>query len=408
VILTHGNIVSNITTVLALIPMSERHRTLSFLPWAHAFGHTLELHGVIAAGASMAIAEGVDKLVDNLAEVRPTVLVAVPRVFLRVYSGVTTLLAAKPRPLRWLAQRGLALARLRTAGQHLSWLQSLLWKVADQLVFAKVRRRVGGRLQFAISGAAGLPKVVAEMVDGLGIQLYEGYGLTEASPIVSANVPGHRKLGSVGRPIPGVRVEIDTTTTGDVRQGEVVVYGPNVMRGYHGADASHAGVTESGALRTGDLGYLDEDGYLYITGRLKEQYKLTNGRYVSPAVLEERLKLSPHIADVMIYCENREYNVALVVPDLEAAQARVAGAVGATPCDVNTLLRMPSLRERIAADIESLSQEFRRFEKISGFALLPEGFTQGNGMLTPSLKLKRREIVARWGAEIERLYAPSN
>jgi long-chain acyl-CoA synthetase len=388
VVLTHGNIVSNVSTVLAVIPVAEHHRTLSFLPWAHAFGHTLELHGVIAAGASMAIAESVDKIVDNLAEVRPTVLVAVPRVFLRVYAGVTKLLAAKPRPIRWLAERGLALAKRRSAGTRLSWRERLIWRFADRLVFARVRQRVGGRLQFAISGAAALPKQVAELVDGLGIEVYEGYGLTETSPIVSANIPGQRKLGSVGRPLPGVRVAIDNTVTGESDHGEIVVHGPNVMRGYHDRPAENRAVfTGDGGLRTGDLGRVDEDGYLYITGRIKEQYKLANGKYVSPAALEERLKLSPFIADVMVYGEDRIHNVALVVPDAEA------------------LGRDPRVRETIATEIEALSREFRHYERIAAFALLPEGFTQQNGMLTPSLKLKRRHIVARWRREIEALYA---
>jgi long-chain acyl-CoA synthetase len=405
VVLTHGNLVSNITMVFDLVPMPERHRTLSFLPWAHAFGHTLELHGVIAAGASMAIAESVDKIVDNLVEVKPTVLLAVPRVFLRVYAGVNRLLATKPRPVRWLAARALALARRRSSGGSLTWSERLLCRVADGLVFRRVRARVGGRLEFAISGAAALPKEVAEMVDGLGIELYEGYGLTEASPIVSANVPGQRKLGSVGRPLPGVRVVIDRASSTDGREGEVVVYGPNVMRGYHDRPEETSAVLGSdGGLRTGDVGYLDEDGYLYITGRIKEQYKLANGRYVSPGVLEERLKLSPFIQDVMVHGDGRTHNVALVVPDLDAVRAWAAEARLALAAQPDALLADPRVLEKISTEIDALSREFRGYERIGGVALLPEGFTLQNGMLTPSLKLKRREIVARWRAEIERLY----
>ena len=405
VVLTHGNLVSNIATVFDLVPIPERHRTLSFLPWAHAFGHTLELHGVIAAGASMAMAESVDKIVENLAEVKPTVLVAVPRVFLRVYAGVSQLLEAKPRPIRWLAARGLTLARRRSAGGALVWSERLLWRLADRLVFRRVRARVGGRLEFAISGGAALPQEVGEMVDGLGIQVYEGYGLTETSPIVSANVPGHRKLGSVGRPLPGVRVVIDPRSTADGRDGEIVVYGPNVMRGYHNrVDETRAVLGQDGGLRTGDLGYLDDDGYLYITGRIKEQYKLANGKYVSPGVLEERLKLSPFIADVMIHGDGRTHNVALVVPDLGALRAWAAEARLTLAVDTDTLLADARVLEKITGEIHALSQGFRGYERIGGVALLPEGFTLQNGMLTPSMKLKRREIVVRWRAEIERLY----
>ena len=405
VVLTHGNVVSNITAVFSLVPIPERHRTLSFLPWAHAFGYTLELHGVMAAGASMAIAESVDKIVDNLAEVRPTVLVAVPRVFLRVYAGVNKLLAAKPRPIRWLAERGLALSRRRSARGALTWSQRLLLRLADRLVFRRVRARVGGRLEFAISGAAALPKEVGEMVDGLGIAVYEGYGLTETSPIVSANVPGHRKLGSVGRPLPGVRVVIDARRRPTVGTG----------RSSSTAPTSCAATTtvpmrpgrcwdEDGGLRTGDVGYLDEDGYLFITGRIKEQYKLANGKYVSPGVLEERLKLSPFISDLMIHGDNRTHNVALVVPDLETLRAWAAEACLALAVDPGALLADPRVLAKISAEIDRLSQDFRGYERIGGVALLPEGFTQQDGMLTPSMKLKRREIVVRWGPEIERLY----
>jgi long-chain acyl-CoA synthetase len=403
VMLSHGNIVSNITAIMSIVPVAPRHRTLSFLPWAHAFGHTLELHGVIAVGASTAIAEAVDKIVDNLAEIRPTVLVAVPRVFLRVHAAVNALLAAKPRAIRWLARRGLDAARRRSAGQRLTWVEGVLRRLADLVIFSRVRQRVGGQLEFAISGAAALPQEIAEMVDGLGIPVYEGYGLTETSPIVSANVPGHRKFGSVGRPLPGVRVEIDHAATGDQPDGEIVVYGPNVMRGYHDRpDDNRAVLTQAGGLRTGDIGRLDEDGYLYVTGRIKEQYKLANGKYVSPPVLEERLKLSPFIADVMICGEDRDHNVALVVPDPAALRtwAVAAGVSGEGPA----ALREPRLIAKVASEIEALSQGFRGYERIAAFSLLAEGFTQENGMLTPSLKLKRREIVARWRDDIERLH----
>ena len=410
VILTHANIVSNVTAVLGMVPVSPRHRTLSFLPWAHAFGHTVELHAVLAAGASMAMAEAIEKISDNLAEVRPTVLVAVPRVFLRVHASVSALLATKPRPVRWLARRGLELARRASVGQRLSFTERLLRRLADGLIFSRIRQRVGGQLEFAISGAAALPREVAEMVDGLGIPVYEGYGLTEASPIVSANVPGHRKLGSVGRPLPDVRVEIDRSVTGAGQDGEIVVYGPNVMRGYHGRpDETRAVLTEAGGLRTGDLGRLDEDGYLYVTGRIKEQYKLTNGKYVSPGVLEERLKLSPLVADVMVCGEDREHNVALVVPNLEAVRAWAARA--GVPGDVEeaeALLRQPLVVGKVAAEIEELSRGFRGYERIAAFSLLAEGFTQQNGMLTPSLKLKRRAIVARWRGELDRLHAQAD
>jgi long-chain acyl-CoA synthetase len=236
------------------------------------------------------------------------------------------------------------------------------------------------------------------------VSVYEGYGLTETSPVVSANVPGQRKFGSVGKPLPGVRVVIDRSATDDPEQGEIVVSGPNVMRGYHNRREETKGVlSEGGALRTGDIGYLDEDGYLFITGRIKEQYKLANGKYVSPAPLEERLKLSRFIADVMIYGDNRLYNVALIVPDDEAVRA---WAVEAKQDAGNreALRRNSALLAKIAGEIAALSTGFRGYERVGAFTLLSEPFTEENGMLTPSMKLKRRNVVERWRAEIERLY----
>jgi long-chain acyl-CoA synthetase len=404
VILSHKNIVSNVATLLEIIPVEDDHLTLSFLPWAHAFGHTAELHLVVAGGASMAIAESVDKIVDNLVEVRPTVLVAVPRVFISVYAGVQKTLASKPRAIRWLARRGVAAARKRREGSSLSLGERMIFRLADRLILSKVRQRLGGRLKYAISGAAALPMEVAEFVDGIGVSVYEGYGLTETSPVISTNIPGHRKLGSVGRPLPGVKVVIDRSVIGDFRQGEIVVSGPNVMRGYHNRREETSSVLNSdGALRTGDIGYLDEDGYLFITGRIKEQYKLTNGKYVSPAPLEERLKLSPFVADVMIYGDNRPYNVALIVPDADAVRSWAATA-GRGALKPEEQLQDQALLDQIAADIGKVATSFRGYERIAAFTLLPEPFTQENGMLTPSMKLKRRKIVERWRTQIDRLY----
>jgi long-chain acyl-CoA synthetase len=241
-------------------------------------------------------------------------------------------------------------------------------------------------------------------MDALGIIVYEGYGLTETSPIVSGNVPGARKLGSVGRPLPGVRVVIDRSAGGDGRQGEIVVHGPNVMQGYHNRpDETRAMFTADGGLRTGDLGYLDEDGYLFITGRIKEQYKLSNGKYVVPGPLEERLKLSPFIANVMVHGDGRPHNVALVVPDPHHLLGW-ASSQGLGGLPLAELARHPRTRAVLAAEIERFSDEAKGYERIAAFAILDEDFTEESGMLTPSLKLKRRNVMARWSAELEALY----
>jgi long-chain acyl-CoA synthetase len=407
--LSHENIVSNVRTLQQIVLQSsekpEDHRSLSFLPWAHAFGQTVELHLLIASGASMAIAEGVDSIALNIQEVKPTVLVAVPRVFLKIHAGIEKLMAERSRLVRWLFRRGITAGKKVSAGHSLGLFERALRHAADRLIFAQVRKRFGGRLRFAISGAASLPAEVAEFIDALGITVYEGYGLTETSPIAAANVPGYRKLGSVGRPLPGVRIVIDESVSDDPAQGEIVVYGPNVMLGYYERAAETGlALAADGGLRTGDLGYLDAENYLFVTGRIKEQYKLTNGKYVSPAPLEDRLKLSALIANVMIYGDNRPHNVALVVPEPAAllAWARREGLPSTT---LEELIRLERVRQMFWAELERLSADFRGYERIRAFALLGEDFTQENEMLTPSLKLRRRKIVARWASSIELLYS---
>jgi long-chain acyl-CoA synthetase len=401
VILSHDNVVSNVVGLRSVIPLEREHRTLSFLPWAHALGHTVELHMLIACGASTGIAESVEQLAANFGEVRPTVLVAVPRVFQKIYAGVEKLMASKPAPLRWLYRNGLQAAVARSRGQRLGVGQKLLLALCDRLVFTKIRARFGGRLQFAVSGAAALAREVAEFVEALGIAVYEGYGLTETSPVVSANVPGCKRLGSVGRPLPGVRVVIDQSASSDQGDGEIVVYGPNVMVGYHNhPQETLAMMTSDGGLRTGDLGYLDADGFLFITGRIKELYKLENGKYVAPVPLEERLKLSPLVANVMIHGANRPCNVALVVPDLAAGRA----ALGDAAADLPALAASQALHTRLRAEIERLSAGWKGYEKVRAFAVLSEDFTQEAGFLTPSLKLKRRAVLARFGDRLEQLY----
>jgi long-chain acyl-CoA synthetase len=410
VVLSHANVCSNLEALYQVIPLAIDHRTLSFLPWAHAFGHTVELHMILASGASTAIAESVDRLVANFAEVRPTVLVAVPRVFLKIYAGVEKLMADKPRLIQALYRRGLALASRRAQGQRLGPGGALVRWLADRMILGRIRARFGGRLQFAVSGAAALAREVAEFMEALGISIYEGYGLTETSPIVTANVPGRRKLGSVGRPLPGVQVVIDRSRGTSEDEGEIVVHGPNVMVGYHQREADNREIFTSTAsvghrgVRTGDLGRLDADGYLFITGRIKEQYKLENGKYVAPAPLEERLKLSPLIANVLVYGDNRSFNVALVVPQIEALRA-LAHRAGFTASTDQALRAHPAIRQAVRVEIDRLSAEWKGYERVREFTLLPEDFTQENGMLTPSLKLRRHNVVARWRPQIEALYA---
>jgi long-chain acyl-CoA synthetase len=401
VMLSHGNIISNVNAIHQVFTFEPDDRSLAFLPWAHSFGQTCELHCLVSMGCSMAINDDIKNLVANLAEVKPTVLYAVPRVFNRLYDGVNAQVAAKPAIIQRLFNHGIEVANRRARGETIGPVDSLLLALADRLIFSTVRARFGGRLKYAISGSAALSPEVAAFIDALGITVYEGYGLTETSPIATANWPGARKMGSVGKAIPGVSIQIDRTATGDPVHGEIIIKGPNVMQGYHNRPDENAAVLmEDRSFRSGDMGYMDADGFLHITGRIKEQYKLENGKYVVPSPLEERLKLSPYIANVMVYGANKPHNVALIVPDEEALKGWAAKE-SVTLGDVS---RNERVRELIGKEIDELSRDMKGYERVQNFVLAVEDFTTDNGMLTPTLKLKRRVVMERYGGDLDGLY----
>jgi long-chain acyl-CoA synthetase len=396
VMLTHGNIAANVSACREVLFIDETDRSLSFLPWAHVFGQSCELHLLLSRGASMALCEAIDKLLENLVEVRPTFLMSVPRIFNKIYTAVQKQIAAQPRLVREMVERTLALRTREREGTRLKLGEKLLVKACDKLVFEKVRARFGGRLRFAVSGGAALSPDVAKFISGIGITVFEGYGLTETAPVVSVNFPGNMRIGSVGKVLPGVRVEISA-------EQEIIVYGASVMKGYFNREAETQAVfLPDGGFRTGDMGKV-QDGYLYITGRIKEQYKLENGKYVVPTPLEETLKLSPYVLNACVYGDNKPYNVALIVPNFDALSAYSARE-GLHIVDNAALLKDSRIKQLIAKDIERVAASFKGFEGIKTFALVADDFTTENGMLTPSMKLKRKRVLEVHGAAIEALY----
>jgi long-chain acyl-CoA synthetase len=401
VVLTHKNFCANLNALKDLFPISSDDRSLAFLPWAHAFGQTGEFYMLPALGCALAINDEVPKLVGNLPEVKPTVLIAVPRIFNRIYDGVNQQMRDKPKAIQKLFAAGIRAATRRARGNQLSFGESLALKLADKLIFKKVRQRFGGRLKIVVSGSAALSKEVAEFIDALGIDVYEGYGLTETAPVASVNFPGHRKIGSVGKALPNVKLVIDTKVTGDAKNGEIIVYGDNVMRGYHNRPDEDAKMfTPDRGLRTGDMGFVDDDGYLFITGRIKEQYKLENGKYVVPSPLEEELKLSPYIGNVMLHGANKPHNVALVVLN-QVNLAKWAEREGVTLGDPTKNSRV---RELIKDELERLSKEFRSYERPRAFALVTEDFTTENGMLTPKMSVRRNRVLEHYQSTLDGLY----
>jgi long-chain acyl-CoA synthetase len=403
--LTHSNIVSNVDAVIRVVPVSHEDRSLSFLPWAHVFGAD-ELHGIISVGASTAICGSVDEIARDLGEVRPTLLFAVPRIWNRVHQGVRRTLSEQPRGVRAIFERGMRALHRRTRGDKLSVGELLALALAKRLVMRKIRERFGGRVRLAVSSAAALSPDVAEFIDDLGIVVLEAYGLTESSACATINRPDDRRIGSVGKPIPGVRITLDRNVQGvEGDAGEIVVYGHGVMAGYQNLpDETAKALTNDGGLRTGDIGRFDADGFLFVTGRLKELYKLENGKYVAPAPLEEQLTLSPYIDQAFVFGADRPYNVALVVPNKQTlfTWARDHGK-GGVP--LGPLLAHPDVRSLFEAEIDVAGQGFRGYERIGAFALVEEPFSADSGLLTPTLKVRRSEVLKRYGPVLDALYA---
>lgn len=394
VMLSHGNIAANVGAVQHLLPVDHTDRSLAFLPWAHVYGFCGDLLCLLSRGATIAICESIAHIVPNLAEVRPTIFFSVPRIFNKIRDGVLKQMEAKPAIIRKLFVHGIKAATKRGKGERLGIIDALVLWLSMKLIFSKIVAKFGGRLKYAVTGGAAIAPEVAEFVDALGITVFEGYGMTECSPIIATNHPNGRKMGTVGRPIPGVTVKIDPGTS------EIIVYGPNVMKGYWGKPNEGASVLRTdGGLHTGDMGMLDADGYIKITGRLKEQYKLENGKYVVPTPLEEQLKLSPLIANAMVYGDNRPFNVAIIamLPETLKERFGIEHAV-----DVRVTLQ--HVIDEVSSEISRLSSEWKSYERIRTFAVIVEDFTQENGLLTPSLKLRRRAAYERFAPLIESLY----
>jgi long-chain acyl-CoA synthetase len=405
VCLTHRNLAAAVQAAEMVIPFGADDRTVAFLPWAHVFGGNVELNTLMSIGGSMAICEQADQLIEMLPEVKPTLLVAVPRVWNRIHTAVQRSLAEQPRFLRWVVERALVAGAARRRGKSPTLLDGLALAFARRTVFARIVARFGGQLKYAVSGAAALSPEVGEFVDTLGVTVFEGYGMTESSGVATVNTPAAQRIGSVGKPIPGVRVELDTTAAGsEGGTGEIILHGHCVMQGYYNRpDDTRAALTADGGLRTGDLGRVDGDGFLFITGRVKELYKLENGKYVAPAPLEEQLTLSPFIAQALVHGANKPHNVALLVPELGALR-KWAGEHGVGGDGTDRLLADARVRALFASELEKQQAAWKGYERVRGFDLLAEEFSTANDMLTPTLKVKRRNVLKRYEARLEALY----
>ncbi|HEX7239019.1 MAG TPA: long-chain fatty acid--CoA ligase [Longimicrobiaceae bacterium] len=398
VMLTHFNLASNVagSQQHGLAGMIQTGDTvLSFLPLSHVFERMVD-YLYWDMGTSIAYAESIDKVADNLLEVQPHIAVSVPRLFDKIYTRVMGATGIKKKLVLWAKRVGEAAVDARVAGREPTGALAFQLRLADRLVFSKLRARTGGRIRSWVSGGAPLSADVAKFFHAAGLPVYEGYGLTETSPVIAVNRPAGWKLGTVGQPIPGVEVRI----AGD---GEILTRGPHVMKGYWNNPEATV-VDEEGWFHTGDVGELDAQGYLRITDRIKNLIVTAGGKNIAPAPIENAAAASPYVAQAVMLGDRRPYPILLLVPDFEnlEAWARKQG-IGAS--DRGALVAEPRVRELLERDTLGRLSGFARYELPKKTVVIPEEFTIDSGILTPKLSVKRRVVEDRYRALIEETYA---
>jgi long-chain acyl-CoA synthetase len=401
VMLSHANLSSNVLDGAAGYEMSPSDVGLSFLPLAHVYERTTD-YAFFLHGVPIAYVEQMETVQQALLEVHPTFLGAVPRFYEKIYANVIEKghheTRLKRKVFDWAIRVASRAVPWRAYGKSASSFVKLQWDLADKIVYSRIRAGVGGRIRLFTAGGAPLAPELAEFFWSVGLPVFQGYGLTETSPIVTANSPRSNKIGTVGPPIPNVQVRI-------AEDGEVLVKGPCVMQGYYRKpDATREVLAADGWFSTGDIGRLDDEGNLIITDRKKELLKTAGGKFVAPAPIENLLKTSPYIANAMVVGDKHKFVSVLIVPNFAtiASAARDAGRDVPTP---GQMLSDPWVRDQIAHEIERLTPSLAQYEKPKRFALLEKDFTYGDGALTYTLKLKRRVIEERYRDVIEKIYA---
>jgi len=400
VMLTHSNIVSNLIDVSHHLGFSPQDVALSVLPLSHIFERT-GMYMYTHRGISVFYAESLEKIGDNMREVRPTLMLAVPRLFEKIYARIKEKAAAggrfKAALLAWAVEVGKLCARHTFNHQSVPLRLALQHKLLSQLVFSKWRAGVGGRIRLFVSGGAALPEELGYIFAGAGLPIMECYGLTETSPGVTINEPKTQRIGTVGRPIPHVEVRI-------APDGEIETRGPNVMRGYYNKPAETAAVfSEDGWFKTGDIGALDAENYLRITDRKKELFKTSGGKYIAPQFIEQLIKSSRFVNQVVLVGNGRKFPAALIVPDWEQVKAYAAlkNIAEREPAELSRHPRIIDLFER---QIDALSANLAQYERVKRVALLEHELTIDGGELTPTMKVKRRIIDEKYRDVIDRIY----
>ena len=401
VMLSHHNIWSNVQACLQMIPIGSGDECLSMLPLSHSYERMVD-YTLFQAGVIINYAESFDTVAANLQDVKPTVVLSVPRLYEKVYARVleTALSGSviKRNIFFWAKRAGEQWATLSLAGLPIPGGLALKKKLADRLVFAKLRARTGGRIRFFVSGAAPLSADIAKFFYSAGLPVIEGYGLTESSPVLTLNPLDRIKLGTVGRAIPGVELKI-------AQDGEILARGPNIMQGYYKLpEATTETIDTDGWLHTGDIGEIDSDGYLKITDRKKELLKTAGGKYIAPQPIELAVKRNKFAANAMLYGDRRKFPIILIVPNFDNLErwARERSLTYGTHAE---LIALADVHAKIEREVMSMLSQLAKFETPKKVVLLEKDFTIESGELTPTLKVKRRIVEQHYKDKIDAAYA---
>jgi long-chain acyl-CoA synthetase len=408
VLLTHGNFMSNARAGYRRYrnQLDQNSVSLSILPWAHSYGQTAELYNWLILGGAIGFMHSMETLADDFVKVKPTFLIAVPRVFNKIYAGIHQKMKEEGGFKLALFTSALKAARkYRLNNGQVELGTKIMYWIGSKLVFSKIKERFGGKLVGSITGSAQMNEEVTSFFADIGISVYNCYGLSETSPAITMNSPELNRQGSVGKALEFIQIRIDQSMVDDrTDDGEIQVKGPNLMVGYHNKPEMTKNVfTEDGWLKTGDRGKLDADGFLYITGRLKEQFKLENGKYVFPSAIEEDIVLLPYIETAMIYGDGKPFNICIIVPDKDILGKTAKELKIKT--EVDKLIHSPLVQEFMSIEIrKSLKDKYGGYEIPKKFIFSDEHLTVENGFLTQTLKLKRRLVIEKFKDQIEALY----
>ncbi|HUG01925.1 MAG TPA: long-chain fatty acid--CoA ligase [Longimicrobiales bacterium] len=395
VMLTHGNLFYDVEASLIALPLHRSRSALSLLPLSHIFERMLD-YALFRAGVTIAYAESIDAVPANLLQIRPHIVASVPRLYEKIHARVMAASGARGKLVDWAVGVGERWADDTLAGRTPPLPVRLQHAVADGLVFSKLRERTGGELEFFVSGGAPLSEDIARFFYAAGVLILEGYGLTETSPVTNVNTPDNLRLGTVGKPIPGTEIRI-------AEDGEILVRGPQVMKGYYDLPEATEAALRDGWFHTGDVGEIDAEGFLKITDRKKELLVTAGGKNIAPAPIEQSVKANRFVQEAVMVGDRMPYTVLLVVPDYDALEAWAA-ASGIRAATHRELIEDPAVQSKIRDEVFGCFDKLARYETPKKVGLLERPFSIEAGELTPTLKVKRRVVVERYGATMEALY----